>query len=106
MGAYKYEKAPKYRKATKIPESTYKYQKAMENIGKMRVIALCMNYKLLFLYAWIMIDAHKCSTLVKSMVYVPTNAIIHLMTLVLVDYSRLWIKLSGTTVHLVDVKFC
>ena len=61
----------------------------MENIGKMRVIALCMNYKLLFLCAWIMIDEHKCSTLVKSMVYVPTKEIIHLMTLVLVDYSRL-----------------
>ena len=29
-GAYKDRKAPKYRKATKIPESTYKYQKAME----------------------------------------------------------------------------
>ena len=27
-GAYKDRKAPKYRKATKIPESTYKYQKA------------------------------------------------------------------------------
>ena len=61
----------------------------MENFGKMRVIALCMDYKLLFLCAWIMIDAHKCSTLVKSMVYVPTKAINHLMTLVLVDYSRL-----------------
>ena len=35
MGAYKYRKTPKYRKATKIPESTYKYQKAMRNIGKM-----------------------------------------------------------------------
>ena len=34
-GAYKYQKAPKYRKATKIPESTYKYQKAMRNIAKM-----------------------------------------------------------------------
>ena len=64
-GAYKYQKAPKYRKATKIPESTYKYQKAMENIGKMSVIALCMDYKLLFLCAWIMIDAHKCSTQVR-----------------------------------------
>ena len=31
LGAYKDRKAPKYRKATKIPESTYKYQKAMEN---------------------------------------------------------------------------
>ena len=30
----------------------------------------------------------------KSMVYVPTKTIIHLMTLVLVDYSRLWIKLK------------
>ena len=35
VGAYKYQKAPKYRKATKIPESTYKYQKARRNIGKM-----------------------------------------------------------------------
>ena len=78
-GAYNYQKAPKYRKATKIPESTYKYQKAMENIGKVRVLSLCMDYKLLFLCAWIMIDAHKCSTLGKSMVYVPTKAIIHLM---------------------------
>ena len=42
-GAYKYQKAPKYRKATKILESAYKYQKAMENIGKMMDIALCMN---------------------------------------------------------------
>ena len=33
-GPYKYRKAPKYRKATKIPEGTYKYQKALENIGK------------------------------------------------------------------------
>ena len=29
--ACKDQKAPKYRKATKIPESTYKYQKKMEN---------------------------------------------------------------------------
>ena len=28
---YKYQKTPKYQKATKIPESTYKYQKAMRN---------------------------------------------------------------------------
>ena len=35
VGAYKYQKAPKYRKATKIPERTYKYQKARWNIGKM-----------------------------------------------------------------------
>ena len=65
VGAYKYQKAPKYRNATKIPESTYKYQKAMKNIGKMGVIAVCIDYKLLFLCAWIMIDAHKCSTLVR-----------------------------------------
>ena len=65
MGAYKYQKAPKYRKAIKIPESTYKYQKAMENIGKTSVIALFIDYKLLFLCAWIKIDAHKCSTLVR-----------------------------------------
>ena len=37
----------------------------METIGKVSVIALCMDYKLLFLCAWIKIDAHKCSTLVR-----------------------------------------
>ena len=37
-GAYKYRKTPKYQKATKIPENTYKYQKAME---KSISIALC-----------------------------------------------------------------
>ena len=31
LGAYKHQKAPKYRKATKIPESTYKY-KSINNI--------------------------------------------------------------------------
>ena len=30
----------------------------------------------------------------KSMVYVPTKMIIHLMTLVLVEYAPLWIKLK------------
>ena len=30
----------------------------------------------------------------NSMVYVPTKAITHLMTLMLVDYSHLWIKLK------------
>ena len=32
-------------KSTKIPESTYKYQKAMENIGQMRVIAIWLMSK-------------------------------------------------------------
>ena len=35
----------------------------------------------------------------KSMVYVPTKAIIYLMTLMLVDYSPLWIKQTETQLH-------
>ena len=43
----------------------------------------------------------------KNMVYVPTKAIIYLMTLVLVDYSPLWIKLklNCITEKRVDVVF-